>query len=216
MGGRHLTWEAQLQQRESWRVFCCLLWDTITQDSWDEPQAGPTLPVPEVLSLWASSELYHPVLEPYSFCSFSLWRHLALFKNTLKKRKTLYLPPFLEFSGSSEETSHCRHYAHMSRTLSHGPTGLQACGCSFSVSALGNTLHTLLQAASGVRGGSASETIKSLSCSCWERDFFFYFFYSEFFLFFWLCFLLFSQNLIQVTFFPGYFFQRSVLNLCKE
>lgn len=64
VGGRCLTWEAPPQQRESWRVFCCLLWDAITQDSWDEPPAGSTLPGPQVLSLWASAELDHPVLEP--------------------------------------------------------------------------------------------------------------------------------------------------------
>lgn len=65
-----LTWEAQPQQRESWSVFCCLLWDAITQDSWGELQAGSTLPGPQVLSLWASAELYHPVLEPLRFLLF--------------------------------------------------------------------------------------------------------------------------------------------------
>lgn len=67
-------------KRELMGVLCCLLRDSITQDSWDEPQAGPILPVPQVLSLRASAELYHPVLEPIQFLLF-LWRHLALLKN---------------------------------------------------------------------------------------------------------------------------------------
>lgn len=129
VGGRYLTWEAQPLQRELKSVLLSALGRHNSR-----------------LLGWASGWFYSPRppgSQPLGFSwivsssfgativfALSLYGDILLYLKINLKKKRLHI--YHHFSSSVDPLKKChacRHYAHMSHTLSHGATEVQASGC---------------------------------------------------------------------------------------